>query len=245
MGVLVTGAAIGLRKLVEKGSKPALDMPMVGIKHDAFGPDGPGALLSFSIEPPGAQLTDRLLLVWPKRNGQHLNSGDPRYADAGGDLVLGGRTEEISSRDAQGWPTIDIFLPYLAIGAPFKGTPELVARLRTADRVELASSSFNVEIDTHTYDRENLISALCDAAVASARGQGDLKREQIRHLRTWAERGLGLRETGLETIRRYLSRAASDPLDLSVERASFLGAVLKAELGTRPGARWSSWSSAA
>lgn len=231
VGLLAGGAAYGLRKLVDKGSKPALDMPTVGIKHNAFGPDGLGAMLSFSIEPPTTQLTDRLLFVWPKRNGQYLKSSDPRYADPDGDLVLGRRIEGISSRDAQGRPTIDAFLPYFAIGAPFKGTLELVAKLRTADRVELASSSFNVELDTGKFDRQNLMSALCDAAVAAARAQGELKREQIGHLRAWVEDGLGLRQPGIETVRRYLKRAAAEPLDVSVERASFLGAVLKTELG--------------
>ncbi len=223
-------AAYALRKLSEASARPALDIPTVSIKHNAVGPDGLGALLGFTVTPADADLGALVLLAWPRRDGHHLRAGLAAHADKDGDLLVGRSTAGDLPRDAEGRPTVSLFLPYAATGS-LAGQVELLVKLRIAGGVDVAERRFHVEMDSEKFDRQNLLSALCDAIVTTARASGELKREQVRYVRTWSEQGLGLREPGLDAVRRYLSRAAAEPLDLSADRAAFLGAVLKAELG--------------
>jgi hypothetical protein len=231
IGAVAGLAAYGLRKLSEGPPRPAFDIPTVSIKHNAFGPDGPGALLSFAVTPADADLGKLVLLVWPRLEGRHLKAKLAAYADRDGDLLVARPTEGSLPRDADGRPIVALFLPYTAIGA-VAGEFELLVKLRIAGGVDVTESRFNVAMDSEKFDRQNLLSALCDAIVTAARASGELKREQVRYVRDWSENGLGLREPGLETVRRYLSRAAAESLDASADRAAFLGAVLKAELGS-------------
>ncbi len=104
-----------------------------------------------------------------------------------------------------------VYIPYVAFPDPDAEIDLDVAVVGQSKTVMARGVFRSVKLEGTAHDRRNAIAAMCDAAVAAIRSDGELAREHVRAARQTLESAWKLDEFGIDATRRNLKRAASTP----------------------------------